>query len=557
MNKINISFFAFVTGLLLLQTTALAQCTEAKDTEMAKYMEKTKTGDAQACSQCGMLTLYYCSAKYCATVEDKRKVGALISEVKNDIRVMGLPGCCPEYIVKGGSKEFPEWGLMVGGGNTNQSSGSVNAPQGSGHYGEYNNGTYIVEGSPSGNTANPLQSNSNTYNSGDADVDAVVNGSVDLLNQLSGGGGGLATPYGGVSSYNSGDADVDAVVNGTVDLLNQLSGGGGSYIGDSYAGGAAVADVLDLFGSAFNDNGEQNRLNALAEEKRRQDAARLQEQVRAQEQAYALENKRIYEQKQRMAAERKALITKYPDGKMPLSYPDISESEIYFFVYKSFEPAASTSPTNFTGLPIPLSALKKGYYYLIEAPAGRYYVMVTNYSNGMLTGEFRVVGDLSNTWYSRGGWADPKILNEVTEQEAKGTKAALTAVIAGLPEISISNVFSVSRFSDNSWPFKSQVIEKLGMKGSAADITLSGYYTSRTDAEASQRYLLSKARECAFTVSSINCSAIESAKIVTPVTDFWGNPNDKTNNASVTTTPVKETISNKPKLDFWGNPIKD
>ena len=545
MNKINISFFAFVTGLLLLQTTALAQCTEAKDTELAKYMQKTKTGDAQACSQCGMLTLYYCSAKYCATVEDKRKVGSLISEVKNDIRAMGLPGCCPEYIVKGGSKEFPEWGLMVGGGNTNQSSGSVNAPQGSGHYGEYNNGTYIVEGSPSGNTANPLQSNSNTYNSGDADVDAVVNGTVDLLNELGGGGGGLATSYGGVSSYNSGDADVDAVVNGTMGLLNEL-GGGSSYIGDSYAGGAAVAGVLDLFGSALNDNGEQNRLNALAEEKRRQEAARLQEQARAQEQAYALENKRIYEQKQRMAAERKALITRYPDGKMPLSYPDISESEIYFFVYKSFEPAASTLPTNSTGLPIPVSALKKGYYYLLEAPAGKYYVLVKNNSNGMLIGEFRVVGDPSNTWHARGGWVDAKILNEVTEQEAKGTKAAPTAVISGLPEISISNVFSVSRFSDNSWPFKSEVIEKLNLPGNTTGMVLSGYYTNRSDAEVNHRFLTDKSKECGYLCKSIAVNTNASAKATTPVNDHTKQP-DKNNGMPG---------NDKPKLDFWDNSVE-
>jgi hypothetical protein len=549
--------------------------------------------------------MYLCGAKHCIQAEDKRKAYSMIKGTRDVIESMGKPGCCAELLTC-----TIQWGILVNG----TGKAETYLP---------GNDSYTSQGSNSGGivlgNSNPLNSNSNTYNSGDADVDAVVNstvdllnqlsgggglatsyggvssynsgdadvdavvnGTVDLLNQLSGGGGGLATSYGGVSSYNSGDADVDAVVNGTVDLLNQLSGGGGlatsyggvssynsgdadvdavvngtigllnelgggsSYIGDSYAGGAAISGVLDLFGSALNDNGEQNRLNALAEEKRRQEAARLQEQVRAQEQAYALENKRIYEQKQRMAAERKALITKYPDGIMPLSYPDISESEIYFFVYRSFEPAASTSPTNFTGLPIPLSALKKGYYYLIEAPAGKYYVLVKNNSNGMLIGEFRVVGDPSNTWYSRGGWVDAKILNEVTEQEAKGFKAAPTAVISGLPEISISNVFSVSRFSDNSWPFKSQMMEKLNLPGNTTGMVLSGYYTNRSEAEANHRFLTEKSKEYGYLCKSIAVNTNASAKAPIPGNDYTKQPDKSTDMPS----------NDKPKLDFWDNSVE-
>ena len=496
---------------------------------MRRYWDLAKS-DPQGCSACAQLSMYLCGAKHCIQAEDKRKAYSMIKGTRDVIESMGKPGCCAELLTC-----TIQWGILVNG----TGKAETYLP---------GNDSYTSQGSNSGGivlgNSNPLNSNSNTYNSGDADVDAVVNSTVDLLNQLSG-GGGLATSYGGVSSYNSGDADVDAVVNGTIGLLNEL-GGGSSYIGDSYAGGAAISGVLDLFGSALNDNGEQNRLNALAEEKRRQEAARLQEQVRAQEQAYALENKRIYEQKQRMAAERKALITKYPDGIMPLSYPDISESEIYFFVYRSFEPAASTSPTNFTGLPIPLSALKKGYYYLIEAPAGKYYVLVKNNSNGMLIGEFRVVGDPSNTWYSRGGWVDAKILNEVTEQEAKGFKAAPTAVISGLPEISISNVFSVSRFSDNSWPFKSQMMEKLNLPGNTTGMVLSGYYTNRSEAEANHRFLTEKSKEYGYLCKSIAVNTNASAKAPIPGNDYTKQPDKSTDMPS----------NDKPKLDFWDNSVE-
>jgi hypothetical protein len=90
-------------------TQLIAQCTEAKDSEMAKYMELTKTKDAQGCSQCGILALYFCSAKYCITAEDKNKVNSMINATKENIIQMGQPYCCPEYLNK-----QPEWGIMSG-----------------------------------------------------------------------------------------------------------------------------------------------------------------------------------------------------------------------------------------------------------------------------------------------------------------------------------------------------------------------------------------------------------------------------------------------------------
>ena len=85
-----------------------SQCTEEKDTEMAKYMQLTKTRDPQGCSQCGMLALYFCSAKYTTTAEDKSKVSQMINACKNNIRQMGEPYCCPDYLNK-----QPEWGVMA------------------------------------------------------------------------------------------------------------------------------------------------------------------------------------------------------------------------------------------------------------------------------------------------------------------------------------------------------------------------------------------------------------------------------------------------------------
>lgn len=94
--------------LLIYSTNAFSQCTEAKDADMAKYKRLTETQDAQGCSQCAMLALYFCSAKHCVEAEDKRKVRSLIEACKTNIKTMGQPYCCPELVNK-----TPEWGVAV------------------------------------------------------------------------------------------------------------------------------------------------------------------------------------------------------------------------------------------------------------------------------------------------------------------------------------------------------------------------------------------------------------------------------------------------------------
>ena len=111
-----------VTIFAQSSTQVSAQCTEAKDAEMAKYMKLTKTQDAQGCSQCGMLALYFCSAKYCVKPDDVQKVGALIEACKTNIRNMGQPYCCPDYL----NKE-PEWGIMAGNAGNKKIAGSGTA----------------------------------------------------------------------------------------------------------------------------------------------------------------------------------------------------------------------------------------------------------------------------------------------------------------------------------------------------------------------------------------------------------------------------------------------
>jgi len=85
-----------------------AQCTEANEPDMAKYRKLTETQDAQGCSQCAMLALYFCSAKYSVEQSDISKVRASIIACKSNIRSMGQPYCCPELL----NKE-PQWGISA------------------------------------------------------------------------------------------------------------------------------------------------------------------------------------------------------------------------------------------------------------------------------------------------------------------------------------------------------------------------------------------------------------------------------------------------------------
>jgi hypothetical protein len=120
----NVQFVITCLLVCLFPTTNFGQCTEANDADMAKYKRLTETQDAQGCSQCAMLALYFCSATYSDKAEDKRKVSSLISACKRNIQNMGQPYCCPELLNK-----QPQWGINANskvGNNSASTSTSVN-----------------------------------------------------------------------------------------------------------------------------------------------------------------------------------------------------------------------------------------------------------------------------------------------------------------------------------------------------------------------------------------------------------------------------------------------
>ena len=97
------SYFG-ILGFLFLSicgiSTLNAQCSEAENVDMKKYMELTKTQDAQGCSQCAWLANLYCIAENGLFENDRSELEKTIAATKQNIQYMGDPICCPELLTK-------------------------------------------------------------------------------------------------------------------------------------------------------------------------------------------------------------------------------------------------------------------------------------------------------------------------------------------------------------------------------------------------------------------------------------------------------------------------
>ena len=230
----NYFIFYFVAIFMLSKVALFAQCTEAKDSEMAKYMNLTKTQDAQGCSQCGMLALYFCSAKYCVAIEDKRKVGAMIAICKRNIQQMGQPYCCPEYLNK-----QPEWGSMAGGatGNSTSNSGSNNPLT------NYNNSSTTTndfeKGVERGQQISDIATGLVTLFTPTSDIPEQIKGRENYAPTNS-----LSAGYGNLLFERGKDAKVDLAVDLAVDLFQSKFGDGGTNSALIDIGGGILGGIL-------------------------------------------------------------------------------------------------------------------------------------------------------------------------------------------------------------------------------------------------------------------------------------------------------------------------
>ena len=305
----------FTTCIFLLSIKTFAQCTAAKDTEMQKYLEKTQKIDAQGCSQCGMLALYFCSARHCVKQEDIQKVGQLINACKQNIINMGQPYCCPEYINK-----TPEWGKDVG----TSSSGNVT---------DLTTNTSLNSSStvPEEDGTTAVLNVLNTLDLGGSEVNDLVQNYAEgqqLANAINGLSGNSSKTTANTSSNNNTTQVVNAV-----NALNLGSNELSTYA-QNYAQGQQIAEVatgiLDLF-------------TPSAEEKARKEAERVAAERRATEYRNA-EIKLRYENENKAKNEFAALLKKYPPTspenkhKLVIDVMDNYVSEKYNFDAKAMIP---------------------------------------------------------------------------------------------------------------------------------------------------------------------------------------------------------------------------
>jgi hypothetical protein len=469
----------FFFTMICMPVYVKPQCTEAKDPDMAKYKRLTETQDAQGCSQCAMLSLYFCSAKYCVKPEDVRKVDAMITACKSNIKNMGQPYCCPELVGK-----QPEWGIGVNGSST----GGTNSVNSAGSFGGGGN-TTTATGIVVGNSSN-TNGYSQSYTGGSTGTDNddlvdVLNTTAGVLDILSGGSGAV--------NFESGDES--DIINTTSEIIQGIvnSGNSGAGVGTSsygnYTSGNSTLDATNYINQVISDvggsgtfttgdisgamdivNGVGSILNLIDEadaEAERKRQAELQRQRQLEE--IRQREERARQERLRIINSRKAVVSSIPQAKIPLTYPGISNNEIYFFAY-----------------------------------------FTTN-----------------------------------------------TSLESNNPEISITNVFTVNRYSDGSWPLLSKLTDRVTYATKISGIQIAGYYTNRLDAETSRSNLVTQAK-----VASIRTIGIQySEQAITTNTnsgssDFWETNHNKKQNSSDSNTNTSTKDNNtKPILDFWDNPI--
>jgi len=299
----------FIATFILSLTTMnlFAQCTEAKDSEMAKYKKLTETQDAQGCSQCAMLALYFCSARHTVSVEDKRKVGAMITACKRNIQQMGQPYCCPEYL----NKE-PEWGKDAN--NTNGSSGN------SSNNSSANATTSDFENKLNNAVAFGQKLETSFYSMQEVDKNR------NNLNELSTLKGKFNSVEEIEMAFQQKFNQIANAVDKTVESENTAMINNISTINHLTGGDEIMGQGIAVIGGLLNNMGAEDRKREYEERLRKQ----KEEQIR-----------RLKAMKASQVVEvRKALLETFPDGGLPASSKSIENQVIYVFSY-------STNPYSF------------------------------------------------------------------------------------------------------------------------------------------------------------------------------------------------------------------
>lgn len=112
-------------------------------------------------------------------------------------------------------------------------------------------------------------------------------------------------------------------------------------------------------------------------------------------------------------------------------------------------------------------------------------------------------------------------------------------------EFYISNVFPIAKYADDTWPFKTNIIEDIARTNKGLSITLSGFYENEQEAVRANEEFKEEAANCIITLKRMDYSGKKSTASSSGNSDFWGNSETKN----------KMETTNKNATDFWGNAI--
>jgi len=125
------------------------------------------------------------------------------------------------------------------------------------------------------------------------------------------------------------------------------------------------------------------------------------------------------------------------------------------------------------------------------------------------------------------------------------------------PVIYISNVFSVAKYGDGSWPFKTNLIEGIQKTYKGLDLKLSGYYLDKEKAEEQQQLLVRATTNYNFKVNNIAYTRKKTAETASANTDYWDNSKKDEVKAGEKTPKTQKPAKSESKTDFWGNQVKE
>ncbi|MEN9910379.1 MAG: hypothetical protein RLZZ540_3538 [Bacteroidota bacterium] len=120
------------------------------------------------------------------------------------------------------------------------------------------------------------------------------------------------------------------------------------------------------------------------------------------------------------------------------------------------------------------------------------------------------------------------------------------------PVIYMSNIFTIAKYADDTWPFKDRVMEKIAQTNKDRTYKLSGFYMTKEEAEGQLQQLVNKAYKYGFTIKNVFYMSSKATETANSNIDFWGNPTSKKVEQSKTEIPNTKA---KVEYDDWGNPI--